>query len=133
VLHALRRRVGHRGACLLFFALLDLIYGSLLIGDEPTPGTTLAYLGEHWPPLHVWGWVWIAVGLLCATQAFMRQDAAAFVAAMFIKVAWGAAHFWAFVEGAPRALAGVVIWTFAMGLVYIISTWPEPTYEAGDG
>lgn len=130
---SLRHRVGHRGACLLFFALLDLVYGAVLIGQPPPAGTALEYVAAHWPPLPVWGGAWIAVGVLCAVQAFMRWDIAAFVAAMFIKVAWAAAHFWAFIDGAPRAFAGMVVWSFAMGLVYIIATWPEPAYDVGGG
>lgn len=131
-MNRLRHRVGHRGACLLFFALLDLVYGGLLVTTPPTDGTALAYVAGQWPPLTVWGWLWIAVGVLCTVQAFTRRDTAAFVAAMFIKAAWAVAHFWAFVDGAPRALAGVVIWGFAMGLVYVISTWQEPPYRAGE-
>lgn len=132
-LTGVRHRVGHRGACLLFFALLDLVYGAVLIGDEPTPGTTLAYLGTNWPPLDAWGCAWITVGVLCLVQAFMRQDTAAFVGAMAIKFLWGAAHFWAFIDGADRALAGTVIWTMAIGLVAIVATWPEPVSRSGSG
>jgi hypothetical protein len=126
MLCAVRRRVGHRGACLLFFAFLDLIYGTILICDDPSPRTALAYLANHWPPLDVWGVIWIGIGISCLAHAFVAQDSLGFVGAMALKFAWGAAHFWAFVDGAPRALAGTVIWIMATGLVFIISTWPEP-------
>lgn len=123
----LRNRVGHRGACLLFFAVLDLIYGPILIVQDPLPGSPVAYLAVNWPPLPVWGVAWTAVGLVCLVQAFMRRDQIAFACAMAIKFLWATAHLWALLDGAHRALASVIIWMWAVALVGVIATWPEPT------
>lgn len=124
----LRRRVGHRGACLLFFAILDLIYGTILVTlPTPIPGTNiLNYINHHWPPLPVWGGAWITVGLVCAIHAFRYRDTPGFVAAMFIKFSWATAYAWAWLDGAGLlALAGAAIWTMTVALVAIIATWPE--------
>lgn len=131
VWQTLKHRVGHRGGALLFFAMLDLVYGVVLLVDRPRPGSSVDYIGDHWPPMPVWGVFWIAVGALCLVSAFLHDDRAGFVGAMALKFAWGAAHFWAFLDGVDRALVGWVIWTMAIGLVAIISNWPEPAYEPG--
>jgi hypothetical protein len=127
----LRHRVGHRGACLLFFAMVDLVYGAILLVDRPNPGTTLSHIAANWPPMPVWGVAWIGVGLLCLIQAFMKDDRAGMVGAMAIKFSWGAAHFWAVADGVDRALAGAVIWTMAIGLVAVVAHWQEPPYDPG--
>lgn len=126
-LSVLGHRVGHRGASLLFFAQLDLIYGALLMCARPAPGSVLAYLAAHWPPLPVWGAAWLTVGVVCAVFAFRRQDTPAFVAAMAIKFGWASAHFWTWAEtGNVWALAGTIIWITAIGWVANAATWAEP-------
>lgn len=130
----LRHRVGHRGAALLFFGLLDLVYGSVLITSTPPPGSTLGYIGANWPPLPAWGWVWIGVGLVCTVHAFLRRDTWGFVAAMAIKFAWASAYVGALLDGANVwALAGASIWVMAIGLVANVATWPEPIRLEDDG
>lgn len=123
-----RRRIGHRGTALLFFAAVDLVYAVSLA--SATPGTlaspTYQFLAQLLP-IPIWAGVWLGVGLLCLIQAFMRFDRLAFAAASFLKVAWGLTHLigWIVVD-LPRGYLAAAIWLAFAGFVQVISTWPEP-------
>lgn len=120
-----RRRVGHRGACLLVLAVVDFVYGSILICDDPIPGTVVEYIGRNWPPLPVWGTAWVVAGVILTVQAFMRDKTVGLTTAMAIKVSWALAHLFSAFDGAPRGYAGVVVWGLAVALVAIIASWQE--------
>lgn len=124
----LARRVGRRGTALLFFALLDLVFGASLIvpSASASRSPSLLYVA-HIAPLPVWGLLWSGVGLVCLVQAFMTRDRVAFAAAMGIKTLWGVTQLagWLMV-GLERGYAGAAIWLSMAGWLYVISTWPEP-------
>lgn len=123
-----RRVIGHRGTALLFFALLDLIYGtSMLLAPAETLATPAYVFLAQILPIPVWAGVWLAVGLLCLMQAFMRLDRLAFACASGLKVGWGLVHLvgWIAVD-LPRAYVSAAIWLAFAGFVQVISTWPEP-------
>lgn len=126
----LRRRIGHRGVSLLFFALVDFIYGTILIAATPLPGSTLDALTRNWPPLPVWGVIWLTVGAICLAFAFVQQDAPGFVAAMFIKFSWCTANTLTFMENRNVwALAAVAFWAMAIGMVINTATWAETPFQ----
>jgi hypothetical protein len=129
----LRRRVGHRGASLLFFGLLDLVYCYSLLFPPPRDrwSASLVFLNGT-APLWVWGIAWGAVGVLCACRAFRRRDAAAFAAAICIKVLWAitSAAAW-LVGGVDRGYVNAAVWLAFGGFVGIIASWPEPVNEKG--
>lgn len=123
-----RRRVGHRGTALLFFALVDLVYAVSLASAPPETlaSPTYGYLAQLLP-IPVWAAIWFAVGMLCMVQAFMRFDRLAFACAAALKVGWGLIHLagWIVVD-LPRGYVAAAIWLAFAGFVQVISQWPEP-------
>lgn len=123
------RRVGRRGAALLWFGLLDVVYAFSLFYPQPdtvqSPSTRFI---SDVLPLWAWGVAWLIPGLLCLTLAFsIHRDKFAFAAAMAIKLVWGVLFVagWVLV-GLPRAWLGGVIWLSLAAFVAILSGWPEP-------
>lgn len=120
-------RLGHRGAFLLFLAILDFLYGYSII-TEPVPG-----LGSYdtFLPVPAWGWIWVGVGVICLLRAPFARDRVAYASAAGLKVAWAGlfAHLW-LIQDFPRGWVSVVIWLCFAATVLIISSWPEPyTYD----
>ncbi|MEV6159430.1 hypothetical protein AB0L53_54770 [Nonomuraea sp. NPDC052129] len=123
-LETLRFRVGRRGAALLFFALLDVIYAASLL-SAPTSGP-YRFLAAILP-LAAWASLWAAVGILCAVQAFLPSDRAAFAAAMLIKVVWGMVQLAGWLIGdLDRGYVSAAVWLALAAFVHVISGWPEP-------
>ena len=123
MIRRLAYRVGRRGAGLLFFALVDIVFAFAL--TEAPPTASYVFLAALLP-LPVWAAIWGAVGLLCAVQAFMRVDRIAFAAASLLKVAWGTVYLIGWVMGAiPRGYVSVVIWLGFAGFVQLIAGWRE--------
>ena len=121
-LKGLVRRVGHRGAFLLFLSLLDFLYGYSLFST--------ARQGSHLDlilSLQTWGIAWIVVGAVLLWGSFVRKDQFPFGLAATIKAAWAAAwvKIWLFSHVIPLAWVSVAIWTAFSALVVIVSTWPE--------
>ena len=131
LIHALGQRVGHRGTALLFFALVDVVYAAgMAFADASTLASPTYVFLAQLLPTPVWAAVWLAVGLVCFAQAFMRSDRVAFAAASALKVGWGLIHLvgWIAVD-LPRGYLGATIWLAFAGFVHVISTWPEPGGE----
>lgn len=129
----LQRRVGRRGASLLFFGLLDLVYCYSLLFPPPRDrwSTSLTFL-DNIVPLWVWGIAWGAVGALCLCRSYRRRDAPAFAAAIGIKVLWSIASLAAWlVGGVDRGYVNAVVWLAFAGFVGIIASWPEPVNGKG--
>jgi hypothetical protein len=107
-----RDRVGRRGAALLFFALLDLVYAGSLGWAPSSVRSTPAYVWlTGYLPLWAWAGLWAGVGLLCLVQAFQRADRVAFACASLLKVLWGVLHVagW-LLDVVPRGYVSAVIW-----------------------
>ena len=122
------RRVGHRGSALLFFAILDLIYGfSLLAPSREARRSASLRLAADIAPLWAWAALWTAVGLICLWFAFRRRDSVAFAFAIGIKVLWGLTSLggWLFV-GLDRGYVSATVWLAMAAFVGIIASWPEP-------
>lgn len=124
----LRRRVGHRGTALLFFAFVDLVYAQALLfpSRQARQSDLLKFLADMFP-LWVWALAWAAVGLICLVEAFRHRDTIGFVAAISIKVMWATVAFggWLF-GGVDRGQVTAVVWVGFAGLVAVIAHWPEP-------
>jgi hypothetical protein len=116
------RRAGRRGSFLLFLAVLDLLIGYDLYFTA-APQRLLNLLA----PYQTWAFIWVAVGVVCAVQAFMRADRLAFTAAAGIKFAWGALSVqqW-LIQGDTRGWVSAIIWLTFAAAVFVVSGWPEP-------
>lgn len=120
--------IGRRGASLLFFAMLDFIYGYSLADPpaESAQSTTTRFIATV-APLSVWATLWIAVGLVCLICAFRVRDRLAFAAAVGLKVLWGGTFLvgW-MIAGLDRGWLASAIWLALALFAFIISSWPEP-------
>lgn len=118
-----RHRVGHRGAFLLFLALLDWALAYALLTLPPA-----AVAAQHLvPPATFWAGAWVFVGAVCVVGAFVREDRFAYAGAAGIKAAWAAVSVRTWLAGhTPQGWVAVVIWLAFAVTVLLISSWPEP-------
>lgn len=128
---AIGHRLGRRGAALLFFSLLDLIYGFSLTNPSPSTATRPDFkFVAGIMALPYWGMLWLAVGVLLLIGAFLREDSLAWAAAMLIKVLWGLVFLLGWlIAGLERGYVSAAIWLSTAALVALLASWPEP----GDG
>lgn len=126
----LRRRVGHRGASLLFLALVDVVYCYRLLfpSERDLTSPWLRFLAGI-VPLWVWAALWGVVGLLCLSRSWRRRDSGAFAFAIGIKVLWTLLALGAGVTGSVEQwYVNAVIFGGFAGFVAIIASWPEPPH-----
>lgn len=126
---ALALHIGRRGAALIFFALLDLLYAASLANPpaEAKLSPTLAFIRDVLP-LGVWAGMWAGVGFTCLAGAFMRRDRWAFSAAMALKVLWGSTFLAGWLaHQVERGWVTAVIWLAMAAWIAIIASWPEPS------
>ncbi len=127
----LLRRIGRRGAALLFFAVLDLVYAFSLYfpAAEAKRSSSTRFLADV-APLPVWGTMWLLACFACAVNAFRVNDWTGFAAAISIKTLWGLLHLvGALFLSIDRAWVSAAIWLCTAGWLGIISSWPEPPYR----
>jgi hypothetical protein len=120
----LARRLGHRGAFLLFLAVLDFSYGYALLS---TSIAALRASPDLLLPMHAWGWIWVAAGAVCVAGAPFRRDRLPFIVAATLKTAWAAvyADIW-IVQNGTSAWVSVVVWASFALTVLVVASWPEP-------
>lgn len=122
-IRTLAHRVGRRGSCLLFLAILDTLIGYSLYTAPPPLRVVDLLL-----PYSLWAALWLAAGAACLVQAFMRNDRFAFTAAVALKIGWGGAlgAVWLLHPHLdPNGWENTVIfWAFA-AFIGVISSWPE--------
>lgn len=127
---ALRHRVGHRGATLIFFGLLDLIYCASLLYPprQESRSEALIWLAGILP-LWAWGLSWGVVGVSCLWYAPRRRDHVGFAAAIGLKVLWGLVSLagW-LVGGVDRGFVASAVWLGFAYVVAVIASWPEPPH-----
>ena len=117
-----RYRIGRRGSVLLFFFVLDVLFGYSFLAEPASFANKADLLLSY----YAWGWIWIGVGIICLISAPMKSDRVAYACASAIKTAWALASGYAWIkDGIPRLWVSVVIWLAFAGLVLIISSWPE--------
>lgn len=121
--------VGRRGACLLFFGVLDLLYALSLwqpVAESKLSPTARFIAGVA--PLPWWAALWALVGIIClAGAACARYDRIAFSAAIGIKTLWGGVFLLGWLAGAiERGWVAAVIWLGLACMVGVLAGWPEP-------
>ncbi len=124
--HGFTCRIGRRGAALLFFSLLDLIYAYSLFNPAPEVRRSagLLYL-QSLLPLWAWGIAWGGAGIACLIGAFMKSDKWSFACAIGVKSLWGFIYLGAALVGLERAYLSAAIWLCLAVWVAIIASWPE--------
>lgn len=126
---ALFRRVGRRGAALLFFTFLDFVYAYALL-TAPRPLTVFYAWMDQIMPLAWWAACWATVGLVCLCFAFAIRDTAAFMCAVAMKVGWGLPAFFGWTSGnVPLGYISAVIWLAFAAFVYLIAGGIPPAPE----
>lgn len=125
--YALLRQIGYRGAVLLIFGLIDLIYafGFAVPTQESRANSTFQWLTEFLPA-PAWVAVWGTVGLACLFFAFRTYDATGYALAILVKVFWSGILLWGWLlEMAPRGYLSAVIWGGFALFLYLESRRPE--------
>lgn len=120
-------RIGRRGAALLFFCLLDIVYGYSLLNPLPAERRAAAvrYI-DSIAPLTFWGVLWFIAAALCGFFAFRLNDRIGFAAAVSIKMMWGLLFLGGAFVGIERAYVSAALWLCLAAWVAIIASWPEP-------
>lgn len=114
-------RIGRRGAALLFFFGLDVVYCAGLL-TVPQPLTPFYAWMAGVMPLAAWAAVWGGVALVCLWYAFRVHDTAAFMAAVGLKVAWGMLSFFGWAYGhVDRGWITAVVWLMFAAFVFLIA------------
>ncbi len=124
--HRFTRRIGRRGAALLFLFFLDAVYAYSLFYPAPEvrQSTGIRFIATLMP-LWAWGLLWAAAGLVCLIGAFMRSDKWSFAAAIGVKTLWGLIYLGGAFIGLDRAYLSAAIWLIFAIWVAIIASWPE--------
>jgi hypothetical protein len=121
VLGRLAARIGRRGAALLFFFGLDVIYCIGLL-TAPRPLVPLYAWMDSILPLTIWALYWCAVGLICLWYAFRVYDTIGFMFAVTLKVGWGLFSFFGWAYGqVERGWINAVIWLGFAAFVFLIA------------
>lgn len=117
----LLRRIGRRGAALLFFVLLDAVYCVGLLA-APRPLVPFYAWMDGIMPLQAWAACWGVTGAICLAYAFRTYDTPAFMAAVMLKVAWGLLSLFGWLSGViDRGYVSAVIWLAFAAFVHLIA------------
>lgn len=116
-----RWHAGRRGAFLAFLTILDFAFGYSIFS---LPRVVFQHI-DTVLPIHVWAWLWIAAGVVCASGVFMKTDRVQYTISSVFKTAWGLLYAYLWWQGVPSAWPSVAVWlSFAMTVV-LVASWPE--------
>lgn len=133
-IRALRRRLGHRGACLLFYGQIAALYGWSLAFPPRGPLTPINTHFATILPLDVWAVAWGVVSITCFACAFKRHDRLAWVALVAMIGGWAFFTVMGVFVAEPHiAVGSASIWCGLTGFVWVMAEWPEaPRGDDGD-
>lgn len=124
------RRIGRRGAALLFFTELDLTYAFALL-TAPRPLTPFNAWMDTVLPLSIWAACWATTGLICFGYVFTTRDTPAFMFAVALKVGWGLPALFGWIAGAvPLGYLSAAIWLAFAAFVYLIAGGIPPAPQS---
>jgi hypothetical protein len=126
--YALLRQIGYRGAVLLVFGLVDLVYALSFAfpTTEALASSTFQWL-ILFLPIPAWVAIWASVGLICFFFAFRTiDDAIGYATAILIKVFWAGLFLWGWALGElMRGYLSAVIWAGFAFFLWLESRRPE--------
>lgn len=124
----LSRLLGRRGAILLSYGIVWAIIGYGQI-TSPAPDLRGLRLLLQMMPLDVWGWIWVASGLIAIISAWLPQekDWPGFLALPLMVLPWAASYLLAWIIGDfPRGWVAAVVWGAIAAPVLVTAGWREP-------
>lgn len=125
------RLLGRRGAFLLAMGLSWVCYGYAIL---TTPIPAAQHMGlsvlMSVAPLSVWGWAWLASGVVGAFFSLVRKvgaDQIGFTALVIPAVTWSVGYLidWALVGGYDRGWVVASTYAGIAASIVIASGWPE--------
>jgi hypothetical protein len=128
------RRIGPRGAVLLCFAWVDVVFGiGLIRADRAVKANPVYAFPEQVAPLTAWGVLWLAVAAVLIVNAYRLRDAAGYTCAIGIKVLWGVMMLGGWISGdIPRGYVSMSIWLSIAGVVAVCAR-KLPAYDVQVG
>lgn len=128
VARRLARALGRRGAILLTYGSVWMLYGyAQVVSPQPDQRGLRPVLNVM--PLAAWGWAWVVCGLVATVAAWLPQgaDAVGFLALPLIVLPWMTSYLVAWVTGEfPRGWVAAAIWGLIALPVIVVAGWPEP-------
>lgn len=124
----LPRMLGRRGAILLSYGLVWAIIGYGQI-TSPAPDLRGLRLLLQIVSLDVWGWIWVASGLIAIISAWLppEKDWPGFLALPLMVLPWAASYLLAWIIGDfPRGWVAAVVWGAIAAPVLVTAGWREP-------
>jgi hypothetical protein len=128
IVRRLCRLLGRRGAILLSYGVVWAIVGYGQI-TSPAPDLRGLRLLLQMMPLDVWGWIWVASGLIAIISAWLPQerDWPGFLALPLMVLPWAASYLLAWILGDfPRGWVAAVVWGAIAAPVLVAAGWREP-------
>ncbi|MFI6491202.1 hypothetical protein [Streptomyces sp. NPDC050564] len=128
IVRRLSRLLGRRGAILLCYGVVWAIIGYGQI-TAPAPDLRGLRLLLQTMPLYVWGWLWVASGLIAIVSAWLppERDWPGFLALPLMVLPWTASYLIAWIIGDfPRGWLASVVWGAIAAPVLVVAGWREP-------
>ncbi|MFI6560411.1 hypothetical protein [Streptomyces sp. NPDC050534] len=120
--------LGRRGAILLCYGIVWAIIGYGQI-TSPAPDLRGLRLLLQMMPLDVWGWIWVASGLIAIVSAWLppERDWPGFLALPLMVLPWTVSYLLAWILGDyPRGWLASVVWGAIAAPVLVVAGWREP-------
>lgn len=128
IVRRISRLLGRRGAILLSYGVVWAIIGYGQI-TSPAPDLRGLRLLLQMMPLDVWGWIWVASGLIAIISAWLPQerDWPGFLALPLMVLPWASSYLLAWIIGDfPRGWVAAVVWGAIAAPVLVTAGWREP-------